>query len=98
MAVSVMTAHRKYLQNCCLEDLKYSINSFGSILSLFGVKKNPHILECSSNPYCVKPKTIKLVFVASPLSKRRMNKDWLAWNQNNVSKWGDMSIYRLLFQ
>jgi hypothetical protein len=22
----------------------------------------------------------------------------LAWNQDNVSEWGDMSIYRLLFQ
>jgi hypothetical protein len=22
----------------------------------------------------------------------------LAWNQNNVSEWGDMSICRLLFQ
>jgi hypothetical protein len=25
-------------------------------------------------------------------------KDWLARNQDNVSKWGDMSICRLLFQ
>jgi len=26
------------------------------------------------------------------------NKDWLAWNWDNVSEWGDMSIRRLLFQ
>ena len=35
----------------------------------------------------VKPKTIKSVFVASPLSNAvltRKNKDWLARNQNNV--------------
>jgi hypothetical protein len=31
--------------------------------------------------FCYRPKTIKVVFVASPLSK-----DWLAWNQDNVSK------------
>ena len=25
-------------------------------------------------------------------------KDWLAWNQDNVSEWGDMSLRGLLFQ
>ena len=29
---------------------------------------------------------------------RRKSKDWLAWNQDNVSESGDMSIHRLLFQ
>jgi len=29
---------------------------------------------------------------------RRKNKDWLARNQDNVSEWGDMSFYGLLFQ
>jgi predicted LPLAT superfamily acyltransferase len=29
---------------------------------------------------------------------RRKSKDWLARNQNNVSKWSDMSTRRLLFQ
>jgi hypothetical protein len=29
---------------------------------------------------------------------RRKSKDWLAWNQDNVSEWGDMSIRGLLFQ
>ena len=28
----------------------------------------------------------------------RKSKDWLAWNQNNVSEWGNMSIRGLLFQ
>ena len=52
----------------------------------------------------VKPKTIKLVYVASPLSielvLRRKGKDWLAEieNQDNVSEWGDTSIHGLLFQ
>ena len=41
-------------------------------------------------PGRVKPKTIKLVFVASPLSTKyaalmRKNNDWLARNQDNVS-------------
>jgi hypothetical protein len=29
---------------------------------------------------------------------RRKNKNWLARNQNNVSKWSDMSSHELLFQ
>ena len=27
---------------------------------------------------------------------RRESKDWLTWNQDDVSEWGDMSIRRLL--
>ena len=27
---------------------------------------------------------------------RRKSKDWLAWNQDDVSGWGDMSIYGLV--
>ena len=29
---------------------------------------------------------------------RRESKDWLAWKQDNVSEWDDMSIRVLLFQ
>ena len=29
---------------------------------------------------------------------KRKSKDWLAWNEDNVSEWGYMSICRLLFQ
>ena len=29
---------------------------------------------------------------------KRKSKDKLAWNQDNVSEWGDMSIRGLLFQ
>jgi hypothetical protein len=46
-----------------------------------------------SSPDRVKSKTMKLVFVAA---LRRKGKDWLAWNLDNVFKWGD--IYGLLFQ
>ena len=48
-------------------------------------------------PRSVKPKTIKLVVVASHAALRRKRKDWLARNQNNVSEWGDVSIRGLLF-
>ena len=48
-------------------------------------------------PRSVKPKTIKLVFVASHAALRRKSRDWLARNQNNVSEWGDVSIRGLLF-
>ena len=29
---------------------------------------------------------------------RRKGKDWLAWNRDNVSEWGNESIRELLFQ
>jgi len=37
-------------------------------------------------------------FSAKQAALERKNKDWLAQNQDNVSKWGDMSIHGLLFQ
>ena len=37
-------------------------------------------------------------FSAKHTALRRKSKDWLAWNQNNVSEWGDMSTSGLLFQ
>ena len=30
-------------------------------------------------------------FSAKHAALRRKSKDWLAWNQNNVSEWSDMS-------
>ena len=51
-------------------------------------------------PDRVKPKTIKLVFVAPLLSTQHKgkNKDWLDGNQDHVSEWGAMAIRGLLFQ
>jgi hypothetical protein len=37
-------------------------------------------------------------FSAKHTALRSKSKDWLAWNQNNVSEWGDMFIHGLLFQ
>ena len=37
-------------------------------------------------------------FSAKHASLSRKSKDWLAWNQNNVSEWSDMSTRGLLFQ
>jgi hypothetical protein len=37
-------------------------------------------------------------FSAKYVALSRKSKDWLAWNQNNVSEWRDMSICGLLFQ
>ena len=53
-----------------------------------------------SSPDWVKPKSIKLVFVAFSAKHpalRRKSKDWLAGNQDNASEWGVMSIHRRLF-
>ena len=45
----------------------------------------------------LKPKTIKLEFVASLLNiKESGRKDWLAWNQDNVSKWSGMVTHGLV--
>ena len=37
-------------------------------------------------------------FSAKHAALRRKRKDWLAWNQNNVSEWSDMSTCGVLFQ
>jgi hypothetical protein len=37
-------------------------------------------------------------FFAKHATLRRKSKDWLAWNRDNVSKWGDMSTCGLLFR
>jgi hypothetical protein len=37
-------------------------------------------------------------FSSNHAAIRRKIKDWLAWNQDNVSEWGDMSIRGMLFQ
>ena len=34
-------------------------------------------------------------FSAKYVALRRMSKDWLAWNQNNVSEWSNMSTSEL---
>jgi hypothetical protein len=37
-------------------------------------------------------------FSAKHAALRRKSKDWLAWNQDNMFEWSDMSIRGLLFQ
>ena len=37
-------------------------------------------------------------FFAKHASLRRKSKDWLVWNHDNVSEWGDMSTCGLLLQ
>ena len=37
-------------------------------------------------------------FSAKHTALRRKSKDWLGWNQNNMSEWSDMSTCGLLFQ
>ena len=37
-------------------------------------------------------------FSAEHTALRRKGKDWLAWNQNNVPEWSDVTIRGLLFQ
>jgi hypothetical protein len=37
-------------------------------------------------------------FSAKHAALKIKSKDWFAWNQDNVSEWGDMSIRGLLLQ
>jgi hypothetical protein len=43
-------------------------------------------------------KLVLVAFLLSTQALKKKSKDWSAHNQNNVSQWGDMSIYGLLFQ
>ena len=48
----------------------------------------------------VKPKTNMCIgcFPTKHAALRSKNKDWFAWNQDNVSEWSDISIRGLLWQ
>ena len=51
------------------------------------------------SPAQVKTKTVKLVFVASKhTTLMSKDKDWLAWNKDNLSEWSNMSTRGLLRQ
>ena len=59
------------------------------------------VLDLGSSPGRVKLKTIKKVFVTSPLSSqhiRSRSKDWFTRNRNNVFERSDMSIRGPLLQ
>ena len=61
----------------------------------------PSVVARGFEPGRVKPNAIKLYlccFSAKDAALRRMSKDWLAQNQNNVSEWSDMHTRGLLFQ
>ena len=51
--------------------------------------RSGHTNDCGIGMCCLSTKHAAL---------RRKSKDLLARNQNNVSKWSDMSIHGLLFQ
>ena len=47
----------------------------------------------SSGPNRIKPKTMKLTFVSSPLDIKEKEQRLVGSNQDNVSEWGDMPVY-----
>jgi hypothetical protein len=52
-------------------------------------------------PRSCQPKDYKIgicCFFAKHAALRSKSKDWLAWNQDNVSEWRNMSTHGLLFQ
>jgi hypothetical protein len=58
------------------------------------------LLIVGLNHGLVKPLTIKVIFAATMPSTvlRSKMKDWLAWKQDNVSEWSNMSTHGLFFQ
>jgi hypothetical protein len=48
-------------------------------------KFKPQLAQTKDYTICI------CCFSAKHAALRRKNKDWLAWNQNNVSEWSDMS-------
>ena len=59
------------------------------------------VVDCGFEPWSGQTKEYKIgicCFSAKHAAFRRKSKDWLARNQDNVSKWGDMSTRGLLFQ
>ena len=58
-------------------------------------------VECGFEPQSAQTKDFKIgicCFSVKHAALRRKSIDWLAWNQNNVSEWSDMSTHGLLFQ
>ena len=58
-------------------------------------------VDCRFQPRLNQIKDYKIgicCFSAKRSALRKKSKDWLAWHQDNVLKWGDMSTRRLLFQ
>jgi hypothetical protein len=58
-------------------------------------------VDCGFEPRSGQTKDYKIgicCFSAKHAALTRKSKDWLAQNQNNVSKWSDMSTCGLLFQ
>jgi hypothetical protein len=59
------------------------------------------VVDCGFEPRSGQAKDYKIgicCFSAKHAALRRMSKDWLARNQNNVSEWSDMSTRGLLLQ
>ena len=60
-----------------------------------------NVVDCGFEPWLGQTKDYEIdicYFSAKHAALRTKNKDWLAWNQNNVSEWSDMSTLGLLLQ
>ena len=72
----------------------FNLNHIGGVMVSVLVSS---VVDRGFEPCRAKPKTIKLVCVASPLSTRK-NNDWLIRNQDNAPEWSNMSTHGRLFQ
>jgi len=77
------------------------INTLFSIINRIGGIMVSVPASSAVEPWSGQTKDYKIgicSFSAKHEDLRRKSKDWLAWNQDNVSEWDDMSIHGLLFQ
>jgi hypothetical protein len=92
----------------CFECIKLYIfnNSFHTVLfnCLDGAMVSvltSSVVDCGFEPRSGQTKDYKIgicCFSDKHAAFRRKSKDWLARNQDNMAKWGDMSTGGLLFQ
>ena len=82
-------AYERGVRNIEMESL-----CFAAMTHRAGVKSKFEPRSCQTKDY----KVGICCFTAKQAALRRMSRDWLAQNQNNVSEWSDMSTRGLLFQ
>ena len=76
------------------ETLQY-IFFFNSISGVIVSMLTSSVVDCGFKPRSCQTKDYKIgicCFSNKHAALMRKSKDWLAWNQDNVSKWADMSI------
>ena len=82
----------------CIIKLSYLLNRIGGVIVSVLASS---VVDREFEPRSGQIKNYEIgicCFSAKHAALMRKRKDWVAWNQNNVSEWSDMSNNGLLFQ